>query len=266
MKKVHINQEYRDVFASAGLNSFEDFLNYADGQVVNKNKKRDVLKFSIEYNGVENHFFMKRFFSPHYKDMLFTFLNFGCICSQAECEWNNANLLLDNSIDTYHPVAYGKQMSCGIEKNSFFITAAIDGVCLTDYISENFSSITDDDKQNIIASAGRLARRMHDAKLSMPDLYIWHLFIKQNQPSQDDHQFAVIDLHRMSKNASRDACYRNLAAFIFSLSEKYFDDSYKKLFLDAYMGDDFPHSSDKLIAKVKKRVAILAGRRRRAEY
>ena len=198
--------------------------------------------------------------------MLFTLYNFGYICSQAECEWNNANILLDNSIDTYHPVCYGTQIVCGIEKNSFFITAQIDGVCLTDHVAESWDSIGTDEKENIIASAGRLARRMHDARISMPDFYLWHLFIKQRPDDQTDYEFAVIDLHRMSTKTGTDARYRNLAAFIFSLSEKYFDDSYKKLFLDAYMGDDFPHNPDKMIKFVEIRTALLAGRRRRMEY
>ncbi len=266
MKKVHHNDDYCDAFASAGLESFDDFFNYADGNIVNVNTKRDVLKFALDHHSQKKYFFMKRFYSPHFKDMISTSINFGHICSQARSEWNNANILLGDGIDTYHPVCYGEQIVCGIERKSFFITEEIDGQCLTDYVSANWISISRQEKENIIAEIGRLARKIHDSKISMPDLYLWHFFIKEDISGKGDHQFIVIDLHRMSANARRDARYRNLAAFIFSLSEKYFDDDLKKLFLDAYMGDDFPDDPDEMVEKVNKRTAVITARRRLMKY
>ena len=261
MEKVHLNEDYRDAFGSAGLRSFEDFFDHQDSRIVNTNKKRNVLKFALDHQGQKKHFFMKRFYSPYIKDMLFTSLNFGYICSQARGEWNNANILLGNGIDTYHPACYGEQIVCGIEKRSFFVTEAIDGQSLTDYVSANWASISRNEKENIIASLGRFVRKIHDSKISMPDLYLWHFFIKEDFSGKGDHQFAVIDLHRMSVNARPDARYRNLAAFIFSLSEKYFDDDFRKLFFDAYIADDFPHDPDELVKKVNKRAAVITARR-----
>ncbi len=266
MEKVHLNEDYRDAFGSAGLRSFDDFFDYQDCRIVNSNKKRNVLKFTLDHQGQKKHFFMKRFYSPYIKDMLFTSLNFGYICSQARGEWNNANILLDNDIDTYHPACYGERIVCGIEKRSFFVTEAIDGQCLTDYVSANWASISRNEKENIIAAIGRLARKIHGSKISMPDLYLWHFFMKEDISGKGDHRFAVIDLHRMSINAGADARYRNLAAFIFSLSGKYFDDSLKKLFLDAYMGDDFPNDPGELVEKVNKRTAVITARRRLMKY
>lgn len=266
MEKVHLNEDYRDAFTSAGLKSFDDFFDLEDGDIVNTNKKRNVLRFTIDHNGTKKQFFMKRFHSPHFKDMIFTAINFGHICSQARCEWNNANTLLKNGIDTYRPVCYGEDIVCGIEKKSFFVTEAIDGVCLTDFVADKWDEISRKEKEDIITSIAALTRTAHDAAISLPDLYLWHFFIKEKLPEQDHCQFAVIDLHRMSTKAGRDARYKNLAAFIFSLSEKYFDDSFKKLFLDAYMGDNFPHDPDQLLAKVNKRVAVITARRRRVKY
>ena len=79
--------------------------------------------------------FMKRFYDPHFKDMLFTLGNFGRICSQGQCEWNNANLLLQNGIETYKPICCGWESACGFEKRSFFITEKIDGICLADFVT-----------------------------------------------------------------------------------------------------------------------------------
>ena len=266
MKKIHITDEYRSMFEAAGLKSYKEFFKYSRGEFINKNKKREVVKLTFDHQGTKKHFFMKRFFYPHLKDMIFTFKNFGHICSQAACEWKNAKLLLKNGIGTYKPVCYGENLSWGFEKSSFFITEEIDGVCLTDFISANWDSLSRPEKENIATSIGKLCRKIHDARISMPDLYLWHFFMKKRSPDQKDYEFAVIDLHRMSKNADKNALYKSLAALNFSLSPKYFDDSLRTLILKSYMSDDYPHSRGELLRNVAERTAVLEARRRRHNY
>jgi len=266
MGKIHIIDEYRSMFEAAGLRSYKEFFKYSEGELINKNKKREVIELTFNHQGTEKRFFMKRFFYPHLKDMIFTFSNFGHICSQAACEWKNAKLLLKNGIDTYRPVCYGENLSWGFEKSSFFITEEIKGVCLTDFISANWDSLSRSEKENIVASIGKLCRKIHDARISMPDLYLWHFFIKERSLAQKDYEFAVIDLHRMSKNAGKNAFYRNLAALKFSLSPKYFDDYLCELLLESYMSDNFPYNRGELLRNVSERSNVLAARRRRQVY
>jgi hypothetical protein len=75
--------------------------------MINRNKKRNVSILRLPSQEGQRVYFMKRFFSPHLKDMLFTVRNFGRLCSQAELELRNARILLDNGIETYHPVCWG---------------------------------------------------------------------------------------------------------------------------------------------------------------
>ncbi|MBN1457145.1 MAG: hypothetical protein JW912_04765 [Sedimentisphaerales bacterium] len=266
MKKIHITDEYRSMFEAAGLRSYKEFFKYSGGELINKNKKRDVTRLTFDHQGKPKHFFMKRFFYPHLKDMIFTFSNFGHICSQAACEWKNAELLFENEIGTYKPVCYGENLSWGFEKSSFFMTEEIEGICLTDFISANWGSLSQSEKENIVISIGKLCRKIHNAGISMPDLYLWHFFIKERSSDQKDYEFAVIDLHRMSKNAGKGALYRSLAALDFSLSPKYFDDYLRELLLESYMSDNYPYNRGELLRNVAERSAVLAARRRRHVY
>ena len=267
MIKMEFAAGFEQLFEKHGLRTFDDFFQYSSGEVINQNKKRSVLTFTLDDDGGQRRFFVKRFDCPHFKDMLFTFSNFGYICSQARCEWNNANLLLENGIDTYHPACYGEELVCGIEKRSIFVTEEIKGVCLTDFIGEKWANLERVEKERIAISIGKTARKIHDAKISMPDMYVWHFFIKDERGESGDYEFAVIDLHRMSVNvSSKNLQYKNLGALDYSLLPEYFDIDLKDLLLNAYMGGDLPENAASLKSKVKARSDVLAARRRKPKY
>ena len=262
--KIEFAEDISTLFRESGLTTFEDFFNYSAGKTINKNQKRDVLAFSLGAANEQRHFFMKRFFNPHYKDMLFTFRNFGRLCSQAACEWKNANTLLQNGIPTYIPVCCGEETRLYLEKKSFFVTEKLPGCCMTDYIGDNWPTLSRQNKEMLMTSLGRFVRKIHDARISMPDLYVWHIFM---QPKDDKCDFAVIDLHRMSANARGNRWrIRNLGALDFSMISKYFDQDLRDTFFNAYFGDDFDDDKASFCRKVTNRSMILANRRRRPDY
>jgi hypothetical protein len=79
--------------------------------------------------------------------------------------------------------------------------------------------------------------------------------------------FAIIDLHRMKINVtSRAERIRNIGAFYFSMSAKYFGDDIKHTFLDAYLGPGRLNEKDVFLRGVKHRCAVLERRRRRPDY
>jgi hypothetical protein len=199
--------------------------------------------------------------------MLFTLRKFGRPCSQASCEWENTRRLLGNGIETYHPVCYGEKMVCGLEKKSFFITEKIQGQCLTDFISENWLTMNQDEKEGIIISLAKMFRRVNDLGISLRDMYIWHVFVTK---TNGGHSFAIIDLHRMTTNfkagCSNSERVRNIGAFLFSLSPKYFDDRIKEEFLNAYTADDWKGNKSFFCKKIINRCEVLVNRRRRQEY
>ena len=267
MQRIEFEAAHEAVFGQNGLRTFEDFIGYDHGQTINRNEKRDVTILRLEAEGGPKVYFMKRFFSPHLKDMLFTVRNFGKLCSQAELEWRNAHILLDNGIETYRPVAWGADTCCGIERRSFFVTEKIEGRSLIDYLMEHWSGFDETTQTTLVAEMARFFRRLHQARLSLPDSYLWHLFVLEPIDPQQAYRFAIIDLHRMQINAAaaRHAA-RNLGAFLFSLPDEWFDARLRELFIRTYL-----EASDGMAGRnrqtfldtLKKREQTLVARRKR---
>lgn len=248
MVDVSFEDNFRDIFQSVGLSLFDDFYNFQGGEIINKNSRRNVVHMEFDMAGHTREFFMKRFHDPHLKDVLHTFVNHGSVCTQARSEYRYAQHLLSKGIETYHPVCYGQKTLLGLERKSFFITEQIDGICLTDFITENWESISSTQKEQIASAMGKTIRKIHNARISMPCLFVWHLFLLNDALQNSCYEFAVIDLHRAKINMILPCNYwRNLGDLYFSMSEKRFDDDLREILLDAYIADG--HAIDKKTLK-----------------
>jgi tRNA A-37 threonylcarbamoyl transferase component Bud32 len=251
VEKVIFSDDNRQkFFASFGLVSLDDFFDYAGGKIINQNRKRQVMAFSLGQGPERREFFIKRFLHPHYKDMLFSVLNFGRPCSQGYVEWANAGLLLENGIETYRPVCFGEEISCCLERKSFFVTQKLPGTCMTEFVIERWPGMGQAEKAEIAAALGRFISKLHGSGISMPDLYMWHIFIERDADNNSCN-FAIIDLHRMKRKVTnRNKQVKDLAALFYSMLPEYFDDNLQQTFLESYAGD----SSDNL-NKLKERIA-----------
>jgi hypothetical protein len=268
MVKIEFAEGWAEQFEGVGLRSFEDFFDYSAGRTINRNEKRDVTVMELSFGPQRKAFFMKRFLNPHLKDILFTFRNFGSVCSQAVCEWKNAGILLENGVQTYRPVCYGEQKILGVERRSFFITEKLKGECFTDFLARRWAGLERCEKEKIITELAGFVRRIHNAGVGLPDLYVWHLFIKQKKDNGTDseYEFAVIDLHRMRINAGPAQRIRDLGALDFSMLDTYFDDEIRCMFLNSYLPEAPRSEKDDFWRSVKKRSSVLAGRRKRPRY
>lgn len=262
MTKILFTDGWQTKFEQAGLSSFDDFFNYAGGKIVNQNTKRDVMSFSINVDGCEHELFMKRFYSPHYKDTLFTFRNYHKFCSQGFIEWANARNLIDSGIDSYHPLCYGEKMAGPFEKCSFVVTSKLGGICLTDYLAQNWHNMSPSDRNQLLKAMAQLAARTHKHGFSLPDLYVWHYFIT---PSNNGFELAVIDLHRMKLRANRHDFARNLGYLHFSMIDKYFSDTDRQYLLDCYF-EARNIASSRMLKGIMKRSNIQKNRRRKPVY
>jgi len=266
VESVVFSESWDSYFEKSGLKAFDDFFKYDKGTVVNKNSRRDVTRFELGRGGGKKTFFMKRFHRPHVKDMIFSFLSFGKACSQAQLEFNNANLLLENNIETYRPVCFGQRVNWGIESESFFITEEIDGVCFAEWLAGNYEKMDDGQMEGVMVSMAEFVRRLHKARISMPDLYVWHLYML-NPIDLDDIKWAVIDLHRMSHSVKdADKKIRNLGALDHSMLDKYFSAEMKKVFIKAYVKNDGLFADVKVAKKMKERSAQICKVRNKKEY
>ena len=190
----------------------------------------------------------------------------GHFCSQAAYEWHNAKLLLDNGIKTYRPVCYGEQIKCGVERKSFLITEKLRSQCFTDFVARNWSPLARSQKEKILFSLAKLIRRVHDLNIGMPDLFLWHIFIREDF-SSEDYQLSIIDLDRMSQNIkNRNKKVKDLGKLLWSMSPKYFDDELKHFFVCAYMGDDWMGSKAALARRIRRRVNVISRRRKLRHY
>jgi hypothetical protein len=236
MKTIEFDSRHEAVFTINGFKTFDDFIDCNKGQMINTNKKRNVIIFSLASQEGQRVYFMKRFFSPHFKDMLFTVRNFGRLCSQAELELSNALTLLNNVIETYHPICWGAETFCGIERRSFFVPEKIRGQSLIEFLFDHWKAFGMVQRERLIVELAAFFRKLHKARLSLPDSYLWHLFLVEPIDVARPYKFAIIDLHRMMVNVSapRHAAH-NLGALLFSMPEEWFDLRLRNLFLYSYL-------------------------------
>jgi hypothetical protein len=264
LERVIFANTWEKFFYEADLLSFEDFFYYTTDSLIDKNEKREVITFHAGKDTESRQFFLKRFIKPHFKDIFFTWRSTGRLCSQAKYEWDCANFLIQNGVESYKPVCYGEQIKLGLERKSFFVTEKLPGQCMTDFVTEQWQNLERQEKERIIEGLGVFVRKIHDLKVSFPDLYLWHIFIEQKE---DQWEFAVIDLHRMVRKVSNiNKQIKNLGRFDHSMTEKYFDKSLRRLFLESYAGKNWPSTIDELQEKVSKYSFAISSRRKPLPY
>lgn len=78
-------------------------------------------------------------------------------------------------------------------------------------------------------------------------MYVWHIYISGNAGGRYD--YAVIDLHRMSRNVTgRSQKIKNLGRPHHSMLDSYFDEELKRLFVESYAADGQAGDVTKLLA------------------
>jgi tRNA A-37 threonylcarbamoyl transferase component Bud32 len=266
VQRIVFADSWSRFFSEFGIRSFDDFFEHLETDEIGSNKKRSVVTFNLGPDSQKKEFFMKCFFHPHFKDMLITRRSFGEFCSQARCEWENARLLLDNGVETYRPVCYGEKTKWGIENKSFIVTEKLQGQSLTDFVRQRWHNLQVQQKEQIIAGLAAFVRRIHALNVSLPDLYAWHIFLKENADN-NGYDFAVIDLHRMSHNVTnKNIRIKNLGRLHHSMIDKYFDEKLKQLFVESYAANDWDGDVTNLTARVQKQSAAVSAKRKPKQY
>lgn len=260
--------QWQQYFEKASFCRFEDFFDRFEGTQINKNTKRSVLVRTFDDSPQPRTFFMKRFFDPHYKDMVFALRNWGSLCSQGQLEWNCANYLMSHGIKTYQPVCYGHSKWFGLERRSFLLTEKLNGQCLMDFAAQSWRLLDERRQAELLRELAEFCRKIHMLAISLPDLYVYHLFIEPKP--QGGYDFAVIDLHRMSVNVPAwrmlSCRIENLARLIFSLRQEYFSLHQKTQLIKDALSDLPQHKIEKAAAKVFHRSSQIARRRTPPRY
>lgn len=261
MDRVIFADSWQEYFARFGLASFDDFYGYTGGSTINANTKRSVLKISIGQGDEQKVFYIKRFFSPHVKDVLSSWLGAGGVISQAGVEWANAHKLLSNGVGTYKPVCMGERRAFGVERQSFLVTERLRGVCLLDFVLHKWRGLDRDRQEQTVVALGNLVRRIHQLNVVFPDLYLWHIFVHEDDPA-DESWMSIIDLHRMRQGVrSYYERGKDLARLYWSLSEDYFDKRLKDLLIETYIGPGADLGRRALVWWIHRYAGIVARRK-----
>ncbi|MFQ5801286.1 MAG: glycosyltransferase [Candidatus Methylomirabilales bacterium] len=121
--------------------------------------------------------------------------------SKGRREWENAERLESLRIPTVARVAMGERRRFGLEKESFFVSAAVEGESLENFLPVRYAPpltrerITE--KRELIRQAADLTRRLHRAGFCHRDYYLGHLFIHRDRES--GLKLFIIDLERLVK-------------------------------------------------------------------
>lgn len=262
MEKVVFADLWQQVLADNGLKTFDDIYNCDNSRRINKNNKRNVSVLRLKTNDGEKKFFLKRFHDSHIKDILFVFMNTGKLLSQAAYEWDNIKRLAKIGIGAPTLVCFGEKLRLGIESKSFIITQELSGQCLTDFVSQNWAALAQSEKEKIITTLAKEIKKIHNAQISLPDLYVWHIFINKN--TNGDYTFSFIDLNRMKRNMwNRGEKKENLGRLLHSMLDKYFDKHLRRLLLETYTEG---HKTEKFIRSAEKFAKKYSARRRIKQY
>ena len=266
MDKLVFHPDWETYFQGSGFKTFDDFYDGIYAQTVDANSRRDVQMFTMAGDDAGQVFFIKRFHRPHVKDVLSAWRYFGRPLSLARIEWDNARMLMDRGVGAYEPVCMGQRLCMGWPGKSFLVTRKLDAVCLVDYLQDQWATLTVQQRQGVIADMAKLVRELHDAGVSVPDLYVWHLFVTVGD---DDLpvRWHLIDLHRMVPQRAGTAWkHKQLARLYWSLAGDYVDADCKTLLIDAYGTDNDERDQRRLRDGVRAYAAVLEKRRHLKRY
>ena len=265
MQRVVFANSWSRFFAQFDIETFDDFFERLAAGARGGNSRRDVVSFSLGPDSQKKTFFIKRFFRPHLKDVLFARRNVGESCSQGRYEWESARFLIDNGIDSYRPVCYGEQRKWGVEVKSFVVTEELQAECLSDFVARKWNAMERSQQEKVITSLGTFVRRIHVLNVSLPDLYVYHTYINESTPGEYD--FAVIDLHRMSRNVTnRNQKLKNLSRLHHSMLDDYFDNELKRRLIRSYAAGDPEVDVTALIAQIEKHSNTISAKRKKKAY
>ena len=197
--------------------------------------------------------FLKRNWRPYKKDGLASCLRRGKVWSVARREWENSRTLEAAGFRVAGLVAYGEELKPLWETFSFIITETAPGQTIEQFLRECRKRAP---RRRVLDALAREIRRLHDAGLATPDLFLRHIFV---DTARGEPEFCLIDMARLDQARSLSARRRarDLAALNISAPLRVVSTRERVRFLKIYAG-----RLDKELARlIAKRMAHLLERR-----
>jgi UDP-glucose:(heptosyl)LPS alpha-1,3-glucosyltransferase len=218
--RVETREVYRPQLQGLNLDRFERVMTFPSGQRYKDNRYRSVVRIRGEDGSA---LYLKRHKRrPPLREFLAAFFQGSQGLSGGRKEWLSALRLQSLGIPTLEPVAWGERVRrLGWDQESFFISAEIEGAeRLEDFLPKRYcpplTRAQIEEKRGLIRQLGSLTARLHEARLHHRDLYLGHVFIREDGPRA--FRLFLIDLHRVEQRRRLSWRWRikDLAALNFS--------------------------------------------------
>lgn len=253
-----IAEKYKSLLEELDLTTL-DKVKVLTGDFIKRHRYRDILKFTVPWNGTNVVFFLKRDWKGSKKAGLISLLKHGAVWSIAREEWDNYVALQNAKLGTADLVAYGEDCGPLWERFSFILTRAASGDQTVDqfFREEHLRA----PRRCVLDALAREIRRMHDSGLAAPDLFTRHIFLDWQEGLP---RFSFIDLARLDRKRriSLKRRARDLAALNITAPLRYVSAAERVRFLRVYSGK----LDKRLFRLAEKRMQHIASRRKYSDF
>ena len=224
----------------------------ADAAIAKKLRTdRITLRFTLDDNGVQRPFYIKRHGRSSWKEYLKPLLRLTWPILGARNEWNAILEFHEIGLPTMTPVAFGESGS-----DSFLITESLENCVKLSEVLANSSQtlLAQMAHRQITHNVASLARTMHKAGLHHQDFYLGHLMQSKTAPET----IYIIDLGRVHKQKplSQRWIVKDLAQLNFSASKVPIIERLR--FLREYLGRPLTVKDRPLMARIQAKTYAIA--------
>ncbi len=182
--ELHISDEWKDALASVGLDTFDALMGSSQGKCVSWHTRGQTYRIDLPDGRVV---FLKRDAFTSVKDI------FTDLCSlrypQPPCinEVRALRLVADLGIPAPEPVAWGQRRRASLPWRAAMVMQELPGVPMYEFLAAGPS---EDRRRSVMQAAGSVAAKLHEARLSWPDMAPKHFIINAGN-------VGILDLARL---------------------------------------------------------------------
>ncbi|MFQ5990060.1 MAG: glycosyltransferase [Candidatus Methylomirabilales bacterium] len=200
-RRVEIAAAYRDDVAKMGLDRYATVMAHEGHHFYSDKQSRSVVRIDPPSRDLPVLYLKRHRGGWRWGEVLSELMRGRSPRSRGRREWENAERLQTLGIPTMARVAVGEEWRLGLEKESFFVSAAVEGESLENFLPLRYAPpLTHEqifEKRVLIRQAADLTRRLHRAGLWHRDYYLGHLFVRRN--GEKGLELLIIDLERLVK-------------------------------------------------------------------
>lgn len=250
--RLTVNKTFAELLRRHHWQTFESiWVATAEAAIAKKLRTdRITLRFTLNDQGIERAFFIKRHSRSSWKEYIKPLLRLTWPILGARNEWKAILDFHKVGLPTMTPVALGEA-----GPNSFLITEALENCTKLSELGPQANAETaqpNELRRHLICHVARIARTMHESGMHHQDFYLGHLMLSQTNADR----IYVIDLGRVQKqmHLSRRWIVKDLAQLDYSAAAT---PQERLKFLREYLGRRLTSADKKLIADIQSKAAAI---------